>query len=92
MRPQTGDLKASPRSHGLHPGGIFQVKFQKGILIHEAVVVQQLIFKKTLFPPKFLIMAKNVCCWQLGSFHSRSPLPVEFTPSGGLAEPEVGKL
>ena len=56
-------FKTSPLSHGLHPGrSTFYMKFYKRVLIHEVVVVQQLYIGKYAFPPKFLPMAKNVCC------------------------------
>lgn len=87
MRSQSGDLKASSLSHGLQPNGLFQVKFQKEVLTHETTNLQE----NMPFPPNSPIMAKNVCCWQPGTFQ-RSSLLVEFAPSGGSAETEFGKF
>ena len=71
-------------------GSIFQVKFQKMVLIHEALF-QQLIYRKHAAFPRFFVMAQNLCCWQPGMFPGSS-LPAESAPSDGSAEPEFGKL
>lgn len=70
MKFQSGDLKASSLSQGLHSNGIFQVKFQKEVLIHET------IYKKTchslpilplwlrMFVAGSQVLFKEAHCWQ----------------------------
>lgn len=67
------------------------MKFQRRVLIHEAVF-QQLIYRKHVAPLRFFMTAQNVCCWQPDIFPGSSLL-AECAPSDdGSAEPEFGKL